>query len=125
MDTEFERKLLLGVSAATVASGALQAAVPQAVLAPLRADSGTTSRHLFGTIGMFMVCVGATLFVTLRHPPYDRRVVLWAGAQKAGAAAAVGLGVRRGVFSRLALAVASFDALSALLVLDYRRRLRP
>jgi hypothetical protein len=44
-------------------------------------------------------------------------------AQKLGASAAVGLGVRRGLLSPLALAVAGFDALSGLVALDYWRRL--
>jgi hypothetical protein len=51
-------------------------------------------------------------------------VVLWAAAQKVGASGAVGLGVKRGVFSPLALGVAAFDFLSGALALAYWRRLR-
>ena len=49
--------------------------------------------------------------------------MLMTAAQKLGASAAVGLGVRRGLLSPLALGVAGFDALSGLLALDYWRRL--
>jgi len=123
MGSDLERRALMGIATATIASGAVQAAAPALVLAPLHADTGTTPRHLFGTIGMFMVCVGATQLATLKHPPYDRRVVRWSGVQKLGAVAAVAIGVRRGVFARRALAVAGFDALSGVLAFHYLRHL--
>jgi len=50
--------------------------------------------------------------------------VLMTAAQKLGAAAAVGLGVKRGLLAPLALGVAGFDALSGLVALDHWRRLR-
>jgi hypothetical protein len=115
-----ERRLLRGIAAMTVATGALQAARPEAVLTPLFAEDSATTRHFFGTVGMFMVCTGA---VALGRTD-DRAVMGMTAAQKLGAAAAVGLGVRRGVFAPHALGVAGFDALSGLLALDYRRRLR-
>lgn len=124
MDQDSERRLLIAIAAATVATGAAQAAAPAAVLKPLQASDDPTARHLFGTVGMFMVCVGGTLLGTLRRGSDHPAVVLWSGAQKLGAAGAVGLGVRRGIFSRLALAVAAFDAFSGLLALDYWRRTR-
>lgn len=44
------------------------------------------------------------------------------GAGQAGAAGAVAIGVKRGVFSPLALTVASFDALSGALALRHLMR---
>lgn len=120
---ERERAALIAIAGVTIATGAGQVLAPQASLRPLFAEDDATTRHLFGTIGMFMVVVGGSLLEALVQRPRDRSGLLWPAAQKLGAAGAVGLGVRRGIFSRLALVVAGFDALSGLLVLDYRRRL--
>jgi hypothetical protein len=116
---ELERTVLRGIGAITAATGVLQAAAPQATLGPLNADGSPTVRHFFGTVGMFMACTGGVLVAR----PADPAVVLMTAAQKIGASAAVGLGVRRGLLSPLALAVAGFDALSGLVALDYWRRL--
>jgi hypothetical protein len=121
---ELERRSLAVISAITVLSGALQVATPATVLRPLGAKPTKTTRQLFGTIGMFMVCFGATLLDATVRESREPGVVLWAAAQKAGAAGAVGLGVRRGVFSPVALTVAGFDALSGAVAFDYWRRLR-
>jgi hypothetical protein len=48
--------------------------------------------------------------------------LLWSGLQKLGAVGAVGLGVYHGLFSNLALAVAAFDLLSAVVMLLYWRK---
>jgi hypothetical protein len=116
---ELERALLRGIGAITAATGVLQAAVPQATLGPLGADNSPTVRHFFGTVGMFMACTGSVLVAR----PAEPAVVLMTAAQKLGASVAVGLGVRRGLLSPVALGVAGFDALSGLLALDYWRRL--
>ena len=116
---ELKRTLLRGIGAITAATGVLQAAVPQATLGPLEADDSPTVRHFFGTVGMFMACTGSVLVAR----PVEPAVVLMTAAQKLGASAAVGLGVRRGLLSPLALGAAGFDALSGLLALDYWRRL--
>ena len=116
---ELERTLLRGIGAITTATGMLQAAAPQATLGPLRAEDSPTARHFFGTVGMFMACTGGLLLAR----PAEPAVVLMTAAQKLGASAAVGLGVKRGLLSPLAVAVAGFDALSGLVALDYWRRL--
>lgn len=116
---KLERRLVRGVAAATTATGALQAAVPGATLGPLKAEDSPTVRQFFGTVGMFMACTGGVLLARSADPA----VVLMTAAQKLGASAAVGLGVRRGLLSPAALAVASFDAVSGLIALDYWRRL--
>ena len=115
-----ERRLLLGIAATTAATGLLQAASPRTTLRLLRADDSATARHFFGTVGMFMTCTGGVLLARSE----DRPVVLMTAAQKLGAAAAVGLGVRRGLLAPLALGVAGFDAVSGIVALDYSRRLR-
>jgi hypothetical protein len=112
-----DRKLLRGIAATTAATGALQALAPRLPLNALRAEDSAATRHLFGTVGMFMVCTGGLLLAR----PDDRAVALMTAGQKAGAAAAVFLGVRRGVFAAPAIGVASFDALSGLLALDHWR----
>jgi hypothetical protein len=121
---ERERVALIGIAGLTVVTGAAQVLAPQASLEPLLAEDDPTTRHFFGTIGMFMVVVGGWLLDLLLRRPGDDSGLLWAAGQKVGAAGAVGLGVRRGIFSPLALVVAGFDALSGLLALDYWRRLR-
>ena len=117
---QLERRLLRAIGAVTAITGTLQVAVPATTLGPLQADDSPTARHFFGTVGMFMACTGGVLVAR----PRDPAVVAMTAVQKLGAAAAVGLGVRRGLLSPLALAVSAFDALTGLLALDYLRRLR-
>ncbi|HEV3002188.1 MAG TPA: hypothetical protein VGW75_15710 [Solirubrobacteraceae bacterium] len=114
-----ERRLLRKIAIATVVTGATQAVAPAVSLSLLRGDDTPTARHFFGTVGMFMVCTGGLAAAR----PDDRAVTLMTVAQKAGAAAAVGLAVRRGLLSPLALGVAGFDAFTSVLALDYVRRL--
>jgi len=116
------RKGLVLISVATVASGGAQMVAPGFVLKQLDASASETDRHLFATIGMFMVVVGGLLLQDLVKREDDPTVLLWAGLQKLGAAGAVVVGVRRRVFASRALAVAGFDALSGVGCLAYRRR---
>jgi hypothetical protein len=115
-----ERRLLRRIAFATTASGAMQAAAPAVSLSLLHGDDTPTTRHFFGTVGMFMVCTGGLAAAR----PDDTAVTLMTAVQKAGAAAAVGLAVKRGLLSPLALGVAGFDAFSSVLALDYARRSR-
>ena len=73
---------------------------------------------------MFMVLFGAMLLQALLTAGDHSVAVLWAGLQKFGAAAAVALGVFKGIFSLLALSVAGFDLLSGILIFAYRARTR-
>jgi hypothetical protein len=114
--------VLLAISALTVASGLGQLLKPDLVLGLVGGESTPASRHFFGIVGMFMVLFGAMLLHALLTAGNHSVAVLWAGAQKLGAAAAVGLGVAKGIFSPLALGVAGFDLLSGLLILAYRRQ---
>ncbi len=116
---DLERRLQRQIGIATAATGAMQAAAPAVSLSLLQGEDSPASRHFFGTVGMFMVCTGGLAVAR----PDDRAVSLMTAVQKAGAAAAVRLAVRRGVLSPLALGVAGFDAFSSVLALDYARRL--
>ena len=124
MDDATLRNGLRAIAALTVVTGGVQATAPRRLLEPLAAENDAATQHLFGTLGMFMVVVGGGLGATLRRGPGDPDVVMWAGVQKVGASGAVGLGVKRGVFAPLALAVAGFDLLSGVLAFAYWRRLR-
>ena len=118
-----ERRALRAIGVVTVATGAGQVVAPGLILPPLGVEDSPATRHLFGTVGMFMVIVGGLLVGGMRRPAGARGVVFWVAAQKLGASGAVALGVRRAVFAPLALLVAGFDLLSGLLALDYWRRL--
>ncbi|AEE45429.1 hypothetical protein [Cellulomonas fimi] len=116
--------VLVAIGWVTVASGAAQVLAPGFVLSLLGATDDATTRQLFATVGMFMVVVGGLLLTTLSRPRHDPDVVLWAAVQKAGAAVAVTVGVARGVLDPLALAVAAFDLVTALLLALHLRGLR-
>ncbi|HET7326252.1 MAG TPA: hypothetical protein VFJ14_03115 [Nocardioidaceae bacterium] len=109
------RLVLVVIGAVTVLSGLGQLVVPGLVLDVLSGASTATSRHLFAIVGMFMVVVGGLLVHGLLSPPTPAYVVLWAGLQKLGAFAAVGLGVARDLFASVALLVAVFDLATAVL----------
>ena len=116
--------LLLVIAASTALTGAVQVIAPGFILRVLSAEVTTTSQHFFAIVGMFMVLFGgATLHALLsfKHHPV---VILWSSFQKFGAAAAVALGVQRGVFSSLAIIVAGVDLLSGLLAFWYWLRIR-
>jgi len=118
------RRALIAIGVLTVGTGAAQVIAPRRMLAPLAAEDDATTRHFFGTVGMFMVVVGGALLNALRRPTRDPSVVLFTALQKLGASTAVTLGVRRRIFSPLALTVAAFDLLSGMLALAYWRRVR-
>ena len=118
------RRSLIAISGLTMITGAAQVLAPRRMLQALMARNDSTARHFFGTIGMFMVVVGGGLLNTLLRPRQNPVIVLCAALQKLGAAFAVGLGVKRRVFSPLALVVALIDLLSGLLAAEHWRRNR-
>ncbi len=118
------RRSLIAISGLTLVTGAAQVLAPRRMLRALMVEDDDTARHFFGTIGMFMVVVGGGLLNTLLRPGQNPVIVLWAALQKLGAAFAVGLGVKRRVFSPLALVVALIDLLSGLLAAEHWRRNR-
>ncbi|CAN5592784.1 hypothetical protein BH20ACT19_BH20ACT19_08590 [soil metagenome] len=124
MSDSFIRRALIAISALTMGTGVVQALAPRRMLSSLTAEDDATARHFFATIGMFMFVVGGALLNALLRPGRDPVIVFWAALQKIGASVAVGLGVRRRIFSPLALAVAFFDLLSGLLAAEHWRRIR-
>ena len=105
------------VAGTTILSGAVQMILPALVLNVVGGVTGVANEHFFGIVGMFMVLFGGLALhgALAGSPP----ALLWAGLQKAGAVAAVVLVIRHSVFSLVALPVAGFDLLSALLILAY------
>ena len=116
--------LVLVIAALTAVSGLAQMIMPGFVLSRIGGEGTAASRHFFGIIGMFMLLFGGALLHELLSASSQPIVVLWTGLQKLGASAAVTLGVSRSTFSTLALLVAGFDFLSAVLVLSYWGRVR-
>jgi hypothetical protein len=117
------RAVLAAIAIITVFSGAAQIPFGEPILRLIGAEATPEAHQLFGTVGMFMVVVGGLLLHTLLNPAASPEVVLWSGLQKAGAFAAVGIGVLNGVFAPLALAVAFFDLATAVLCFIYWRGL--
>jgi len=108
------------IAIATALSGAVQVVCPAFVLGIIGSETGAAARHFFGIVGMFMVLFGGlALHGVFAH---SSPALLWSGLQKVGAVAAVVLGIRHGVFSLIALAVAGFDLVSAALILLYWKR---
>lgn len=117
------RLILLAIALLTVVSGAVQMVLPGFVLHLVGGPDNPGARHFFGIVGMFMVLFGGLAFQALRAPEGQQALPLrWAALQKLGAAAAVGLGFLHGLFGAMALLVAGFDLLSALLFLLYLRQ---
>ncbi len=107
------------IAALTLVSGIVQMLFPSVILSYLSAGTTAEATHFFGIVGMFMSLFGGMLLNAMLRPDPQPVVVLWAGLQKFGAVAAVGLGVYREIFSSLALLVAGFDFLSGILILLY------
>ena len=112
-------RALRAIAGITVVSGGLQMVRPDWVLGELSPQPTPLDQHLFGTIGMFMVVSGGTLDRCLAVPSPDRGLLIWAALQKLGASTAVGIGVRRRLFSPRVLPVAAFDLVSGLGCLAY------
>ncbi|WP_372637195.1 hypothetical protein, partial [Fodinibius sp.] len=103
----------------TIISGLVQAVNPALVLGMIDGAVHPASNHFFGIVGLFMVLFGGLLYHALRAKRSQPVAVFWCGLQKFGAAAAVGIGISRDIFSWLALGVAGFDLLSGLLIIIY------
>ena len=118
------RGIVAVISAATVLTGLVQLVAPGTVLELLGAESTPTTRQLFAIVGMFMAVVGGVTLQALLTEPTPAYVVFWCAVQKLGAFIAVTVGVTRDLFDTVAIAVALFDLLTALLagVLWWRLR---
>jgi hypothetical protein len=118
------RGIVALISAITVLSGLAQLVAPGVVLDLLGAESTPTTRHFFAIVGMFMAVVGAVTLQALLSEPTPSYVVLWCAVQKLGAFVAVSVGVARDLFGSIAMAVAVFDLLTAVLAAALWHRLR-
>jgi hypothetical protein len=117
-------RVVAAIAVITVLSGLTQMLAPRFVLNLVGGETTSTSGHFFGIVGMFMLLFGGALLHEVFSVSVQPIVALWAGLQKIGAVAAVSLGVSRGIFSPLALLVASFDFISALIIFWYWLRIR-
>jgi len=118
------RGVVAAIAALTVLSGVGQLVLPGTVLDLLGAESTATTRHFFAIVGMFMAVVGAVTLQALLDEPTPPYVVLWCAVQKLGAFVAVSVGVGRDLFGSVALVVALFDLLTAVLAALLWHRLR-
>jgi hypothetical protein len=114
--------LVLAIAAITLVTGCVQILWPAPILALLSAEPSPAALHFFGLVGMFMALFGGALLHALLGGGSSRVVVLWAGLQKFGAVAGVGIGVLHGIFAPLALVVTGFDFVSGVLILAYLSR---
>lgn len=117
-------RVIVALAAITFVSGIFQLLAPEVLLRILQVENTPTSRHLFATIGMFMAVVGGALLHTFYLRTDSRVLVFWTSLQKLGASILVTLGVMKSVFSPLALPVAGFDFLTAILFFWYWVRQR-
>ena len=122
MNDALLRLALIAIAAITVISGASQIVAPDFVLRTIGAVSTEASRHLFATVGMFMVVTGAMFLQALVTRSTERAIPLWIGVQKIAAAVLVGWGYQKELFGALALGVAGFDLVSGALAWWYLAR---
>ena len=118
------RFVVAGIAGITVVSGLIQVVLPGLVLDLLGASSTPTTRHFFGIVGMFMAVIGALTLQALMTRSTPSYVIGWAALQKLAAFVAVTVGVVHDLFSVIALPVALFDLLTAVLAALLWRRLR-
>lgn len=123
MNDALIRLALIVIAAVTVLSGLTQLVAPTFVLATIGANSAPLDAQLFRTIGMFMAITGAMFLQTLLSQSEEPAVPLWIAVQKYAAAGLVGWGIAAGLFGMLALGVAGFDLLSALITTLFLARL--
>ncbi|WP_195911362.1 hypothetical protein [Streptomyces kaniharaensis] len=117
------RLVLVLIGVVTVLTGLVQLVVPGAVLDVLSAESTPTGRHLFATVGMFMIVIGGLVVQGLLSPAPPSYLPLWVGLQKFAASVLVAVAVARDLFGPVALLVAAFDFATAILCALMWRRL--
>ncbi|MFB1480720.1 patatin-like phospholipase family protein [Corallococcus sp. RDP092CA] len=118
------RWALAAIGWITLASGAAQLFIPGPELRLLHGDASAAPAHFFRIVGMFMVLFGCMLLHGLHEPRANQAAFLWSGLQKVGGCVMVAIAVGQDLLSPLALGVAAFDAVSAVLVLGFYASLR-
>jgi hypothetical protein len=117
------RVLLVIIAAITVLSGLLLLVASDWTLHLIATDQTALTAHFFATIGMFMVITGALFLQTLLTRSREPAIPFWIGMQKAASAVLMAWAVLRGLLFPLAWLVAAFDAVTAVLVFVFWRRL--
>jgi hypothetical protein len=112
-------KIVFLIGIITILSGLAQVINPELVLSVVGGEKSPGGNHSFAIIGMFMVLFGALVVHALSTETQEPVAILWCSLQKLGAAVAVGIGVGKGLFSLLALAVAGFDLLSFIIMFGF------
>lgn len=124
MNDALLKKIIQAIAVITIVSGGAQVVAPEFVLNIVGGEINDTSKHFFAIVGMFMVLFGGLTLHAFAVPQAQSVAFVWAGLQKLGAAVAVSLGVINAIFSPLALLVAGFDFLSAVLFYLYWKRIK-
>jgi hypothetical protein len=102
-------RLVRTLGVVTAGSGLVSTVRPRLVLGQLAPEQDEMSRHLFATVGVFMVATGGSLHRLAAADPPDRALLGWATALKLGAATAMTVGVARGLYRPRTTVVAAFD----------------
>jgi len=118
------RLVVLAIAVVMIVSGAAQLTAPDVILRAVGADITPATLHFFSMSGMFTVLFAGMLWQSLHARTMLTIPLFWAALQQLGAAAAVGLGVSRGLMSPLALLVASFELACGIALLWYWSRVR-
>ena len=117
-----QRGLCVVVGGITAFSGFLLLLFPKTMLDWLGAGTADPAPYLFGIIGVFMLVFGGLTIDACRRPDPPPVVLFWATIQKIGAVLAMLVGLFTDVYGILALLVALFDAVSALILWALWRR---
>jgi len=122
MNDALLRLILMVIAAITIASGLTQMVAPGFVLGIIGGEALPSTNHAFATVGMFMFITGAMFLQSLWKRSTEPAIPLWIGVQKFAAFVLVSWGVYKGLFGVLAMAVALFDMVTALLTWLYLKR---
>jgi hypothetical protein len=118
------RLMVLAITVVMIVSGAAQLIAPDVLLRAIGGDLTPASLHFFSMSGMFTALFGGMLWQSLTARTMLTIPLFWAALQQLGAAAAVGLGVSRGLMSPLALLVALLELACGIALLWYWSRVR-
>jgi Clp amino terminal domain, pathogenicity island component len=118
------RVVTVAITVFMIVSGAAQLVAPDVVLRAVGGDLTPATLHFFSMSGMFTVLFGGMLWQSLHARTMLTIPLFWTALQQLGAAAAVGLGVSRGLMSPLALLVAALELACGIALLWYWSRVR-
>ena len=117
------RVVLAVIAAITMLSGLLLLVAPDWMLQLIATDQAALTAHFFATIKMFIVITGALFLQSLLTHSNEPAIPFWIGVQKAASAVLMAWAILRGLLFPLAYLVAGFDAISAMFIFLFWRRL--